>query len=348
MQHYGTTSDGQDVEEYTLTNANGMEVKLISYGGIITSIRVPDRDGNMVNVTLGFDNLADYEARNPYFGTITGRYANRIANASFSLDGKQYTLAQNDGSNSLHGGNDGFNSRVWKASETEDNGVQFQYLSPDGEEGYPGNLDVTVTYTVTADNGIRIHYKAKTDAPTVINLTNHALFNLEGEGAGNIEDHILMLNADQYTPVDPTSIPTGELATVEGTPFDFRLPKPLAPGQRSSHEQIIRASGYDHNFVLNRSDEADRSLIMAARMYEPKAGRILEVWTTEPGIQLYAGNFLDCTLVGPSGRLYRPCDGFALETQHYPDSPNQPDFPTTVLRPGEVYDTTTIYKFSTA
>jgi aldose 1-epimerase len=348
---FGTTAAGEAVDEYTLTNANGMEVKIITYGGTITSIRVPDRDGNMANVALGFDNLADYETRSPYFGNITGRYANRIAGAKFSIDGTEYTLAANNGPNSLHGGVEGFDNKVWTAAEVEGDdgsvGVELSYLSPDSEEGYPGNLDVTVTYWLTDDNELRMEYTATTDAPTVVNLTNHAYFNLAGEGAGTIYDHILMIDADRYNPVDETLIPTGELAPVEGTPFDFRLPKPIGPGQRSNHEQIVIGRGYDHNWVLNR-DEGDTSMMLAARLYEPTSGRVLEVWTTEPGLQFYAGNFLDGTLVGPSGHLYRQSDALALETQHFPDSPNQPDFPSTELRPGETYQTTTIYKFTVA
>jgi len=345
---YGTTAAGVSVEEYTLA-AGGMEVKIITYGGIITSIRVPDRDGNMANVVLGFDNFADYETRNPYFGCITGRYANRIANGRFTLDGQTYSLAVNNGPNHLHGGLKGFDKQVWTATEIRGEnevGVQLAYRSVDGEENYPGNLDVTVTYTLTADRVLRIHYTATTDQATIVNLTNHTLFNLAGEGSGTIHDHILMLNADRYTPVDEHAIPTGELAPVAGTPFDFRLPKAIGPGQRSNHPQIVRSFGYDHNWVLARPDLNDTSLILAARAYEPGSGRVLEVWTTEPGIQFYAGNFLDASLVGTSGRLYRQSDGFALETQHFPDSPNQPDFPSTVLRPGDTYDTTTELRFA--
>jgi aldose 1-epimerase len=349
VQPYGTTAGGQDVDEYTLTNSNGMEVKIITYGGTITSIRVPDRNGNFDNVTLGFDNLADYEQRSPYFGNITGRYANRIANATFELDGETYTLAANNGVNSLHGGNVGFDKVVWEAEEVEGDGevgVRLSRTSPDGEEGYPGNLDVTVTYTLTDDNEIRMDYEATTDATTVVNLTNHAYFNLAGNGAGSIYDHILWIDADRYTPVDETLIPTGELAPVEGTAFDFRIPKPLGPGQRSSEEQIVIGRGYDHNWVLNHGESDEPELV--ARMSEPTTGRYLEIWTTEPGLQFYAGNFLDGTLLGSSGGLYRQSDGFALETQHFPDSPNQPDFPSTVLEPGDTYQTTTIYKFGAA
>jgi len=341
-QHYGKTSDGQDVDEYTLTNARGMEVKVISYGGIITSIRVPDRNGNLANVVLGFDNLADYETKSPYFGCITGRYANRIAKGKFTLNGTEYQLPINDGLNALHGGLKGFDKVVWSAEEIE-NGVIFSRISSDGEEGYPGNLDVKVTYTLSDDNELKIDYQAETDAPTIVNLTNHSYFNLRGEGSGSIDNHILMIDADSYTPTDETLIPTGELAPVEGTPFDFRLPKDIGFGVRSSHEQIVRAQGYDHNFVLNNSDNAEVQL--AARVFEPVSGRVMEVLTTEPGIQFYTSNFIDGTLVGTGGRVYRMGDALALETQHIPDSPNQPDFPSTVLNPSETYQTTTIYKF---
>jgi aldose 1-epimerase len=345
---YGTLSTSAAVDEYTLTNANQAEVKIITYGGIITSIRVPDRKGALENVVLGLSNLADYETKNPFFGCITGRYANRIAKAKFTLDGKTYSLAANNGPNALHGGTKGFDKHVWAAevqSSKDGAALELTYLSPDGAEGFPGNLNTTVIYTLTEDNALRIDYSATTDAPTVINLTNHTLFNLAGNGAGSIENHIMLLNADHYTPVDDTLIPTGTLAPVEGTPLDFRLPKTLGPGLRSAHPQIVVGRGYDHNFVLNRPDAKEQSTILAARVYEPNKGRILEVWTSEPGIQLYTANFLDGTLLGSSGGLYRQGDGFALETQHFPDSPNQPNFPSTVLRPGEIYRTTTLFKF---
>lgn len=344
---YGVTADGIGVDEYTLTSAGGMTVRIITYGGIITAIHVPDRDGQMRNVALGFDNFADYETRNPYFGCITGRYANRIADGRFTLDGHTYTLAVNNGPNHLHGGLKGFNKQVWAAQEMKSShevGLRLTYRSPDGEENYPGSLDVTVTYTLSDDHALTIRYQAVTDRATVVNLTNHSLFNLAGEGSGYIENHILMLNADHYTPVNDNMIPTGELAPVAGTPFDFRMPKVIAPGQRSNHPQIVKAHGYDHNWVLNRTDST--SLALAARVYEPGSGRVMEVWTTEPGVQFYTGNFLDATLVGTGGRIYRQSDGFALETQHFPDSPNQPNFPSTVLRPGEAYDTTTVFRFS--
>lgn len=350
-QPFGVTAAGQPVDEYILTNAVGVEVRLITYGGAITSIRVPDRNGGFANIVLGFDNLADYETKSPYFGVITGRYANRIANASFVLDGKRYSLAANQNSNTLHGGEQGFGTKIWSARKIESGdsvGVELTYLSPDGEEHFPGSLQTSVVYTLISSGELRIDYRTTTDAPTIVNLTNHSYFNLAGEGSGSIYDHILLLNADRYTPVNETLIPTGELAPVEGTPFDFRLPRAIKPGQRSSHEQIVRARGYDHNFVLNRQNPDDQSLILAARAYEPELGRVLECWTTEPGIQFYAGNFLDGTLVGSGGHLYRQSDGFALETQHFPDSPNQPSFPSTVLRPGQTYQTTTVYKFATA
>ncbi len=347
MRDYGTTKDGQMIEAYTLRNAAGMEVKCISFGGILTSINVPDRQGRFANVALGFDSLAKYEAEHPYFGAITGRYANRIGGGIFSLDGMEYKLFKNDGDNSLHGGQVGFDKRIWRARESGGVVVEMQYRSPDGEEGYPGNLDVSVRYSLDEDNGLRIDYGAETDAPTVLNLTNHSYFNLMGEGEGTIYDHILTLNADHYTPTDANQIPTGEIAPVDGSPFDFRRPKTIGSGQRSAHRQIVMAQGYDHNFVLNRAGLAAGELGLAARVYEPRSGRFMEVWTNEPGVQFYAGNFLDATLVGTSGRLYRQSDGFALETQHFPDSPNKPQFPSTVLRPGERFESTTVYRFST-
>jgi aldose 1-epimerase len=362
VAYYGTTANGQDVYEYTLTNSGKkkewMEVKIITYGGIITSIEVADHKGEIENVALGFNNLQDYETKNPYFGCITGRYANRIALGRFDLDGLTYCLDINNDPNSLHGGFVGFDKKVWEVTRAEvgpDGPVlELHYLSlagegyeanlcADGEPGYPGNLDVYVTYTLT-DKMLRMDYEATTDAPTVINLTNHAYWNLAGEGEGDINDHVLMINADRYTPVDPTLIPTGELPPVDGTPFDFRMPKPLYDGLRSNDEQIVIGRGFDHNWVLSRPSFDDESMILAASLCEPESLRRLNVWTTEPGIQFYAGNFLDGTLYGPSGRAYRQGDGLALETQHFPDSPNQPDFPSTVLRPGDTYETTTIYE----
>jgi aldose 1-epimerase len=321
----GQTSSGVAIDEYTLTNASGAEVKIITYGGIITSLKVPDRQGTLANVVLGFDTLEDYLIKSPYFGCITGRFGNRIAKAKFTLDGNEYTLATNDGPNSLHGGNVGFDKRVWAAKEVKSEagaGIELTYVSPDGEEGYPGTLSTKVVYTLTDENELRIDYIATTDKPTVVNLTNHTYFNLAGNGSGTIYDNILMINADRFTPVDSTLIPTGELAPVAGTPLDFRLPKRIGAGIRSGHPQMVLGRGYDHNFVLNRADY--NALSLAARVYEPESGRIMETWTTEPAIQLYTANFVDGTLVGSSGGMYRQGDALCLETQHYPDSPNRP------------------------
>jgi aldose 1-epimerase len=362
---YGTTAGGEDVYEYTLTNANKMEVKIITYGGIITSIKVPDRKREMANVALGFDNLQDYETKSPYFGCITGRYANRIANGKFVLDGQAYCLDRNNGENSLHGGIKGFDKMVWEVTKeiTDEKGavgIELHYLSKAGEgwdpdnnnnqecidagglPGYPGDLDTYVTYRLTDKNEIQMDYKATTTAPTVVNLTNHAYWNLAGEGEGDINDHILKINADQFTPVDVTLIPTG-IEPVAGTVFDFQKAKPISEGLRSSHEQVVFGRGWDHNWALKRRSE-DKKMMLAASLREPNSGRVLEVWTTEPGIQFYSGNFLDGTVYGASDRAYRQGDGLALETQHYPDSPNHPGFPPTVLRPDETYETTTIFK----
>jgi aldose 1-epimerase len=344
---FGTLADGTAVERYKLTNASGMEVEVITYGGIITAIRAPDRDGRPANVVLGLPTLEDYATKNPYFGTITGRYANRIAGGRFTLEGKEYRLTLNNGPNSLHGGKVGFDKRVWKASEAAAPGgvaLAFAYLSPDGEEGYPGNLSVEVTYTLTDANELRLDYEATTDKTTVVNLTNHSYFNLAGDGSGSIEGHELLLNASAYTPVDATLIPTGAVEKTAGTPFDFTHPVPIGARIRDGNEQLVRGRGYDHNFVLDKP--APGELTLAARVREPRSGRVLEVRTTEPGVQLYTGNFLDGTLVGAAGKMYRQGDGFCLETQHFPDSPNHPDFPSTVLKPGETFRSTTVYRFS--
>jgi aldose 1-epimerase len=341
-QPYGTTPDGQAVEEYTLSNA-GTEVKIITYGGIVTSLRVPNRRGDVHNVVLGLSTLEEYLKQKTFFGAIIGRYGNRIANAQFTLDGQTYTLNANDSTNSLHGGNVGFNMRVWKAQEIlreGEVGVSLTYLSPDGEEGYPGNLSVTVDYTLSQNSELLIDYSATTDKATVVNLTNHSYFNLAG--SGSVYDHILMINADKYNPVDAKLIPTGELAPVSGTPFDFRMPKAIGARIRSSHSQMMLGRGYDHNFILNETG----GLSLAARVYEPTSGRVMEVLTTEPGIQLYTSNFLDGTMINLEGNACRQGDALCLETQHFPDSPNQSDFPSTVLRPGEIYKTTTVYRFS--
>jgi aldose 1-epimerase len=348
---FGSLDDGTPVDIYTLTNSRGMEVTILTYGGILQSIKVPDRRGRFANVTLGFDNLADYVAKSPYFGCITGRYANRIANGQFQLNGQTYQLPINNPPNSLHGGDIGFDKHVWAATPLQNRhsvGLELRFTSPDGDQNYPGTLANKVTYTLTNKNEIRMDYRSRlvgnSDLKTIINLTNHAYWNLAGEGSGDINGHKLKINASRYTPVDETLIPTGEIATLDGTPLDFRRSTAIGARIRDSHPQLVIGRGYDHNWVLDRHGSG---LELAARVVEPKSGRVLEVITDQPGIQFYSGNFLDGTLVGTSGRMYRQGDGFALETQHYPDSPNHPNFPSTVLAPGERYDTTTIYRFST-
>ncbi|HEY0874031.1 MAG TPA: aldose epimerase family protein [Vicinamibacterales bacterium] len=340
---FGTMPDGAAVERFTLRNAAGMEVQAISYGGIITSLRVPDRNGRFEDVVLGFDRLDDYLKDHPFFGAIIGRYGNRIAGGRFTLDGTTYTLATNDGPNHLHGGNKGFDKVLWKAAPVDGrNAVTFTRTSPDGEEGYPGNLQVQVTYTLTDENELIVDYLATSDKPTVVNLTQHSYFNLAGQASGDILGHQLMLNADRYTPVNDTLIPTGELAPVEGTPFDFRKPTAIGARIDGSHPQLKSGKGYDHNWVLNRSGSG---LQRAARVVEPKTGRTLDIRTTEPGIQFYAGNFLDGTLTGKGGARYNHRTGFCLETQHFPDSPNHPKFPSTTLRPGEKYTSRSVFTF---
>lgn len=342
---FGTMPDGSAVEVFTLTNAGGMEVRAMTSGGIIVSLKVPDRAGRLDDVVLGHDTAAGYAKNDPYFGAIIGRYGNRIGKARFTLDGKTYQLAANNGPNHLHGGIKGFDKVIWHGEPFEKEGaagVAFTYTSGDGEEGYPGTLKVRVTYTLSNDNTLAFDYHATTDTPTVVNLTQHSYFNLAGQGTRDILDHRLMLNADRFTPVDATLIPTGELAPVEGTPFDFR--KPMAIGARidADNQQIKYGPGYDHNWVLNRTGSGAQ---LAARVVEPTTGRTLEVSTTEPGIQFYAGNFLDGTIVGKQGRAYKRRYGFCLETQHFPDSPNHPNFPSTTLRPGEEYASRTVLKF---
>jgi aldose 1-epimerase len=346
QQPYGTTADGQPVAEYTLSSTY-LTVKIITYGGIITSLAAPDRAGRAANVALGLPDLAAYETRNtPYLGALIGRFGNRIDRGTFSLDGQTYHVDINEGNGSLHGGLKGFDKRVWQAAVLHgDEGLQLTYHSADGECGYPGNMDVTVVYRLDGETGLAIDYSAVADRPTVVNLTNHSYWNLAGEGAGGIENHLIQINASRYTPTRPDQIPTGELTAVDGTPFDLRTLRAIAGGLRSSHPQIAAAKGYDHNWVLDRPSLEDTALIQAARVYAPTTGRTLEVWTTEPGIQFYSGNFLDASVYGTSGHAYRQSDGLALETQHFPDSPNHPNFPSTVLRPGETYKSTTVFRF---
>jgi aldose 1-epimerase len=340
--------DGKPVSLYTLTNAHGMVVKITNYGCIITEIHVPDKAGTMADVALGFDNLEGYLGKSPFFGAVAGRVANRIAKGKFSLDGKDYTLAVNNGPNALHGGNKGFDKRVWDFRPGEQApgfpGVDFHYRSPDGEEGYPGNLDAYVSYHLTDDNALQIQYFATTDKATPINLTNHCYFNLAGQGNGTILDHIMDIEADQYTPVDDTLIPTGELKSVKGTPFDFT--KPTAIGARI--KQVGgNPVGYDHNYVLRQPRGDANKPALAVRARDPKSGRVMEMFTTEPGVQFYTGNFLDGTVAGKGGVKYPQYGGFCLEAQHFPDSINHPNFPSVVLRPGKDYQQMTVYKFST-
>lgn len=343
--------DGHQVDRYTLANANGVEVAILTYGGIVQSLMFPDRDGVRANVALGFDNLDDYVAKSPYFGAIVGRYANRIAKGTFTLDGVTYHLAINNDPNTLHGGNRGFDKYVWDAKPSQANGsasLALSRVSADGEEHYPGNLTITVTYTLDQNDALTINYQATTDKDTIVNLSNHTYWNLSGEGNGTIYDAQMQIMASHYTPVDKTSIPTGEIAPVKGTPFDFT--QPVAIGERirdGSSPQLLNTKGYDHNWVLDRSSPDDRTMIPAVKVHDPDSGRTLSIATTEPGVQFYSGNFLDGTLVGTSGEIYRQGDAFVLETQHFPDSPNHPNFPSTVLKPGETFDSTTVLTFST-
>ncbi len=342
---FGNMPDGAPIHIYTLHGSGNLhlQARIMDYGGVVVSLEAPDRTGKMADVVLGFDTLAEYIA-NPtqYFGATIGRYANRIANARFTLDGVEYKVPKNNGEASLHGGDYGFFRRVWKSLVLPDGGLELTYLSKDGEEGYPGNLTATVTYRLTDANELKIDYAATTDKDTVVNLTNHSYFNLKGAGSGTILDHDLMLNADRYTPVDKNLIPTGQLPAVAGTPFDFRTLTPIGSRIEQSNEQLKIAGGYDHNWVLNKSRNA---LTLAARVQEPESGRLMEVYTTEPGIQFYTGNFLDGTVKGKGGKVYARRSAFCLETQHFPDSPNHPAFPSTVLKPGQRYQTTTLYRF---
>ena len=344
---FGVLPSGEQVTAYTLRNDNGMEVRALNYGGIILSIRVPDAEGVFEDVTLGYDSLDTYLEESPYFGALIGRYGNRIANGQFTLNGTTYTLAKNNGPNHLHGGLKGFDKVIWNTEPFEDErgvGLVFTRTSPDGEEGYPGNLDVKVTYTLTDDNELIFDYEATTDKPTPVNLTQHTYFNLAGDDHPDILGHVLTLNADAFLPVDTTLIPTGEFRPVDGTPFDFRTPTPIGTRIDADDEQIRAGGGYDHCWVLNAS--GGDSLTLAARLYSPESGRVMEVFTTEPGIQFYSGNFLGSTPTGRGGVNYGHRAGLALETQHFPNSPNEPNFPSTILEPGDTYRTRTVYKFS--
>ena len=341
---FGKTKGGKPVEIYTLTNGKGSEARIITYGGAVVSLKVPDKQGKLGDVVLGFDSIADYEKHSAFFGALIGRYGNRIAKGKFTLDGREYLLATNNGENHLHGGVRGFDKVVWTAKPSTDirgSNLELTYRSADGEEGYPGTLIVKVVYTLTEDNKLKIIYSATTDKATVVNLTHHSYFNLAG--GGDILDHRLMLNADRYTPTDMGSIPTGMLAAVKDTPFDFTKETSIGARIGQEYEQLKFGRGYDHNWVLSRKE---KGLELAARVYEPTSGRVMEVFTTEPGIQFYSGNFLDGSIPGKGGKSYPFRSGFCLETQHFPDSPNHPNFPSTVLRPGKTYSQTTIYAFS--
>ncbi|MGI8565773.1 MAG: aldose epimerase family protein [Pyrinomonadaceae bacterium] len=340
---FGKTPDGTAVDLYTLTNDKGVEAKITNYGGVLVSMKVPDRRGKLADVVLGYDTFDEYLQDRAHFGSIVGRFANRIAGGKLSIAGVQYDLVKNNGENHLHGGTKGFDRVVWQAKEIggkDSPALQLTYMSKDGEENYPGNMSVTVVYTLTDSNELKIDYAATTDKETVVNLTNHTYFNLAG--AGGILNHEMMINADYFTPADKTQIPTGEIRSVKGTPFDFTQPMRIGARIDDGYEQIVLGKGYDHNFVINRKDNA---LTLAARVYEPTSGRVLEVSTTEPGVQFYTGNFL-AGAKGKGGRAYERRHGFCLETQHFPDSPNKPNFPTTTLKPGGRYTQTTVFKFS--
>ncbi len=343
---FGSTQDRVAVDLYTLTNSKGMRAEITNFGGVVVSLTAPDRAGKFVDVVLGFSDLASYEKAGPYFGALIGRYGNRIGGAQFSLNGSAYKLAANNGANNLHGGVKGFDKRVWQAKEiksADGPSIELTYVSKDGEEGFPGNLSARVVYTLTNANELKIEYSATTDKTTIVNLTSHGYFNLAGQGQGDILGHQLMINASRYTPVDAALIPTGVLAPVAGTPFDFTKQTAIGARINQDNPQIKLGNGYDHNWVLNRQGVG---LVKAAEVHEPTSGRVLEVLTTEPGLQFYTANFLDGTLEGKEGKMYQKRSAFCLETQHYPDSPNKPAFPSVVLKPGETYRSTTVYRFS--
>ncbi|MBV8550455.1 MAG: galactose mutarotase [Acidobacteriaceae bacterium] len=345
-QHWGAMASGEQIDLYTLRNQRGMQATITNYGGRLVTLKTPDRNGHFDDIVLGFDNLDGYLHKNPYFGALVGRYANRIANAQFQLDGKTFELARNNGECSLHGGIKGFDKVAWQTRESEtSNGpvLELTYVSKDGEEGYPGTLTATVTYSLTEQNELRIDYAATTDKNTVLNLTNHSYFDLSGQGRGNILDHVVTIYADRFTPIDRHLIPTGELRNVQATPFDFRKPTRIGDRIDGEDEQLQLGRGYDHNYVLNGPDN---QVSPAARVSDPRSGRVMEVLTTQPGVQFYTGNHLDGVANGKGGSVYGFRSGFCLETQHFPDSPNQPAFPSTELKPGQRYRGTTIFRFS--
>ena len=339
-------ADGKQVYLYTLSNANGMTAKITNYGAIVQTLTAPDKNGKIEDVVLGYDKLADYLKATPYFGAIVGRYGNRIAKGKFTLDGVEYSLATNNGVNHLHGGIKGFDKVVWDAEPImgeKSQSLKLTYLSKDGEEGYPGNLSCTVIYSLTDKNELQIEYKATTDKATPVNLTHHGYFNLSGNCKSDILDHELWINAATFTPVDSTLIPTGDFASVKNTPFDFNSPTAIGARINEENEQLKYGLGYDHNWVLN---DVDGSMKLQASLYEKNSGRLMEIYTVEPGLQFYSGNFLDGSNVGKGGKVYKYRNGLCLETQHFPDSPNKPEFPSTILKPGETYHTKTIYKFT--
>lgn len=345
---FGTTTAGDPVERYSFGQPGRLWVRMLTYGATIQSIEVPDRWGRVADVILGLPTIETYQSESPYFGATIGRYGNRIAKGTFTLDGVTYHIPLNNGPNALHGGTIGFDKKIWSAveiNEPNNVGVQFTYVSPDGEMGFPGTLTTVVTYSVNNRGELTIHYHATTDKATVVNLTNHSYFNLGGEGQGDVYDHVAQIFADRYTPTDTTQIPLGPLATVAGTPFDFRTPHAIGERIRDGDGQLLLAQGYDHNWVLNRNEGDPPSL--AARVLHPKSGRLVECITDQPGVQVYTGNFLSGTFTGISDKIYRQGDAFTLETQHFPDSPNEPSYPTTVLQPGQVLDSTTVFRFST-
>ena len=346
--NFDKTVDGKPVKLYELKNKNGMEAAITNFGGKVVALTAPDKEGRMADIVMGFPDLDGYlNAKGPYFGALIGRYGNRIAKGKFTLNGQEYTLAtNNNGINHLHGGKKGFNAVVWDAKLLNPQTLELKYVSPDGEEGYPGTLSVTVTYTLTDTNELKIEYAATTDKTTVVNLTHHSFFNLAGEGNGTINDHLLMINADKYTAVEAGLIPTGELVSVAGTPFDFRKAKPIQKDVNAADPQLAHGKGYDHNFVLIKTNADANGLTLAARVSEPLSGRAMEVWTNEPGLQFYGGNFLNGTEIGKAGKPYIFRSSFCLETQHFPDSPNHKNFPSTVLNPGETYHSVCVYRFS--